>query len=250
MTGDKDFKRINKVFGDYSVSQGENEPAVNKVNVKWKKDYNPEESCFLSKYNLEVTRGGGNECRRFLKQGKNIVKGVFDNLKVNNSLQNIYDKTYATRKIKKIVKLVKYFKDKEMEVNDKRFDVLFQKISENLSIFQDNVKYLEVKFEINQFYISFIEITYSIIFENLNLIYETCSNGFKQKIWWEIFCEIDNLELNIKALQIICTFVRKIWNMINRQNKQDYVFLLDVLLPELMRVIFFKFFLILIFNFF
>jgi hypothetical protein len=220
---------------------------MNKVKVKWEENYKPEESCFLSKYNLEVTRGGGNECKKFLKHGKEIVKNVFENLEVNNSLQNIYDKTYADRKSKKIVKIMKYFKDKEMEVDDTKFGALFEKITNYLFVLQENVDKLQKEFEINQYYLSFIEITYSTIFENLNLIYETCLKGFKQKNWCETFCETDDLGSNIKALQIICTFVRKIWNMINKQNKQDYVFLLDVLLPELMRVTFFLKFLFFLF---
>jgi hypothetical protein len=93
------------VLKKYCLLSSQEEPTVNLITVKFKKESNPQETTFLSKYDLEILRGGGNEARKIFSFAKEIVTEIFgegnDLLKIDNFLQTIYDKTFTISKKKK-----------------------------------------------------------------------------------------------------------------------------------------------------
>jgi hypothetical protein len=114
-----------------------------------------------------------------------------------------------------------------------KYNRLFSYFSEFLSSANKLLLKLEKK-ESDFSFLSFIKLTYITLAESIDLIELTCSNGFDFPAWKQNI-ETNLLEENVEALQLLCTFTRMVWKMINKNQRQDYLFLLDIKLPSDMK---------------
>jgi hypothetical protein len=216
------FEAINKAL-DHVLCQMKDKPKLNKIEVKWEDNFDYKGVSFYQKNDINVLRVGGNEIERIFDSFNDFITKFFENISYKNIDECKYDVFFSPNYLGKLNNFKSYIENlKTLLLPHKKGDDLtycqidksfdnykthflgeIEALIKNLEKMQENPKTSEEFFKV------FYKLAFSTLVRNLNIIWDTCKNGYSNK---ELFVST-TIDENSNIFQYICHSTFKLWEV-------------------------------------